>query len=213
MSVRRKITPFVFGVLIGLLTGVGIFIFKINDWFVKLRDTANERITVIEQPVKTVEEPSEKDKAEKKAPREKFRIDLGKPAKVNYREVDSLIRQDSRINIATEELLSVKNVKVIRVADMTTGTDSAAALAGVEEPNQDTFQVEFWKTPLNSRGYKFSKKKVMLYGFPDFSNVLLYEMNGIYFLRAADQIFRLNYTAEFRQLEKVTDPELLSRLS
>ena len=213
MSLRRKITPFVFGVLIGLLAGVGFFIFKINDWFQKLRDTANERITVIEQPVKTVPDPGTTKEREKKTPREKFKVDLGKNDKVNYREVDSLIIQDSKINIATEELLSVKNVKVIKITDNAAASDSAAALAGVTEPEQEIFQVEFWKTPLNSRGYRFAKKKVMLYGFPDFSNILIYEADGGYFLRAADQLFRLTYSAEFRQLEKVTDPDLLSRFS
>src|SRR5690606_5345883 len=119
--------PFATGVLVGLLFGVAFFIFKINDWFVKLRDTANERITVIQQPVKTVEE-----KKEPLPPREKFKVNVGKSAKVNYKEADSLIQQDSRINIATEELLSVKNVKVIKVTDINAVTDSAAATAGVK---------------------------------------------------------------------------------
>ena len=110
-------------------------------------------------------------------------------------------------------MLSVKNVKVIRVADNNTVTDSAAANAGIKEEEPESIQVEFWKTPLNSKGYRFSRKKVMLYGFPDFSNVLVYELDGNYFLRSADQVFRLTYSAEFRQMEKVTDPELLSRLS
>ena len=208
---KRKIAPFLFGVSIGLLAGAAFFIFKINDWFTKLRDTANERITVIEQPVKNVEmQPAE----EKKPPREKFRVNLGKPQKVNYREVDSLISQDSRINIATDELLSVKNVKVIKVADKAAESDSAAALAEIQPGDEpETIQVEFWKTPLNSRGYRFARKKVMLYGFPDFSNVLVYELGGNYFLRSSDQVFRLNYTADFRQPEKVTDPELLAKLN
>jgi hypothetical protein len=211
MQVKRKIAPFLFGVSIGLLAGVTVFIFKINDWFTKLRDTANERITVIEQPVKHVEPEPE----EKKPPREKFRINMGKSSRVNYAEVDSLINQDSRITIATDELLSVKNVKVIKLADNPAVTDSAASLAGVQEqdPEPETFQVEFWKTPLNSKGYKFSKKKVVLYGFPDFSNVLLYQIDNTYFLRSSDQVFRLSHTAEFRQPEKVTDPDLLSKLN
>jgi hypothetical protein len=210
MQMKRKIAPFVFGVSIGLLAGVAFFIFKINDWFTKLRDTANERITVIEQPVKTVEPEPE----EKKPPREKFKINLGKGTKVNYQEVDSLINIDSRITIATDELLSVKNVKVIKLADNTAVSDSAASLAEVKPDDEpETVQVEFWKTPLNSKGYKFSKKKVVLYGFPDFSNVLLYEVDDVYFLRSSDQVFRLSHTAEFKQPEKVTDPEVLSKLN
>lgn len=213
MSWRRKIAPFATGVMVGLLAGVAFFVFKINDWFVKLRDTANERITVIEQPVREV---PEKKETPAPPPREKMKIRTGKSQRVNYREVDSLIRQNSQITVATEELLSTKNVKVIKVADNSADatTDTAAANAGVKpDPVPETIQVEFWKTPLNSRGYRFSRNKVMLYGFPDFSNVLVYELGGAYFLRSSDQIFRLSFTAEFKPMEKVTDPELLSRLS
>jgi hypothetical protein len=209
MRLKRKIAPFIFGVTIGLLAGVGFFIFKINDWFTKLRDTASDRITVIEQPVKNVKEEPE----EKKPAHEKFRINLGKPSKVNYREVDSLIKQDSHINIATEELLSVKNVKVIKISDNETASDSTGVGESAGQEEGGTYQVEFWKTPLNSKGYRFSRSKVMLYGFPDFSNVLLYELGDSYYLRSADQVFRLSYTAEFRQPEKVTDPELLTKLN
>jgi hypothetical protein len=210
MRLKRKIAPFIFGVTIGLLAGVGFFIFKINDWFTKLRDTANDRITVIEQPVKNVKEEPE----EKKPAREKFKINVGKSSKVNYREVDSLIKQDSHINIATDQLLSVKSVKVIKVADNATVSDSSAEQPPApEEESAATYQVEFWKTPLNSRGYRFSRTKVMLYGFPDFSNVLLYELGDAYYLRSADQVFKLNYTAEFRQPERVTDPDLLAKLN
>ena len=133
---------------------------------------------------------------------------------MNYREVDSLIRQDSKINIATDQLLSVKTVKVIKISDNPAVTDSAAEPPlPAEEEETGTYQVEFWKTPLNSRGYRFSRTKVMLYGFPDFSNVLLYEFGDAYYLRSADQVFRLIYTAEFRQPEKVTDPDLLAKLN
>lgn len=207
---KRKIAPFIFGITIGLLIGAAFFIFKINDWFTKLRETANDNITVIEQPVKHVEPEPEK----KRPPRPKFKINLGKGNEVNYQEVDSIIRQDSRINIATDELLSAKNVKVIKIADNNAEQDSAAVLAEIEQnAAPESMQVEFWKTPLNSRGYRFSKRKLVLYGFPDFSDVLLYQFEKEYFLRASDQVYKLEYTAEFKSPERVTDPELLVKLN
>ncbi len=210
MRLKRKIGPFVFGVSIGLLLGVGFFIFKINDWFVKLRDSANKQITVFEQPVKTVKEEEPK---VKKAPREKFKVKLADSKPVNYNEVDKLLKEDAQITIATDELLSVKNVKVIKVSDNSAVTDSAAVLAEVDEQEPEIVQVEFWKTPLNSRGYKFSKNKVLLYGFPDFSNVLVYQYEHDYYLRSSDQVYRLSYTGDFRAPEKVTDQRLITKLN
>jgi hypothetical protein len=210
MRLKRKIPTFIFGVSIGLIIGVAIFVFKLNDLFNKLKDGAKEEITVIEQPVKNV---PEKNDTEKKN-RERFKINLGKTKKVNYREVDSLIAEDSRINIATEELLSVKNVKAIRIGDNNSGQDSLAAkLANVEENNSNLYFIEFWKTPLNSKGYRFSKNKIMLYGFMDFNNVVLYQLDNSYYIKCSDQVYKLFYTGEFKQLERVLDSELLAKIN
>src|ERR1700712_798110 len=111
MRLKRKIPTFIFGVSIGLAIGSAFFAFKITDLFNKLKDSAKEQITVIEQPVKNVEKHDE----DRKKDRERFKINLGKSPKLNYSEVDSLIKQDSEINIATDELLSVKNIKTFSV--------------------------------------------------------------------------------------------------
>lgn len=211
MRIRRNIPTFVFGVSIGLLAGVGFFVFKINDVFNRIKSSTAGTVTVIEQPVKNVPVPDEETKRKN---RERFKINLSKSAKVNYREVDSLIALDSKLNIATEELLSVKSVKVIKLGDNNAGNDSLVSrLANVEENISDTYYIEFWKTPLNSKGYRFSKNKVMLYGFQDYNNVVLYEMNSSYYVKCADQVYKLMYGADFRPLERVVDTDLLARIN
>jgi hypothetical protein len=208
MRIRRKIAPFIFGVTIGLLVGVGFFIFQINDWFSRLKANSGERITVIQQPVKNVVQ----EEVKKKETRERFKINFGKSKKVNYREVDSLIKDDTDIKIATDELLTVKNVKAIHVGDNVTENDSAAALAKVSQPEEDLFFIEFWKTPLNSKGYRFLKNKIMLYGFLDF-NVILYRLDNSFYIKSSDQVYRIFYGGEFRPLERVVDSELLAKLN
>lgn len=210
MRLKRKIPSFIFGLSVGLVTAAAFFAFKVTDVFNRLKDTAREQITVIEQPVKNIEKKEEKAKKD----RERFKINFSKGTKVNYSEVDSLIRQESEINIATDELLSVKNIKVIRLGDNISGKDSLAArLAHVEESNSDLYFVEFWKTPLNSRGYRFSKNKIMLYGFQDSNNTLLYQLDNSFYLKNADQVFKLIYGGDFKQLERVADPGLLAKIN
>lgn len=139
---------------------------------------------------------------------------MSKSPKINYKEVDSLIALDSRINIATDELLTVKNVKIIQIGDKISGKDSLPAkLARVEENNSDLYFIEFWKTPLNSKGYRFSKNKIMLYGFMDFNNVLLYELDNSYYIKCSDQVYKLFYGGDFKQLERVLDTDLLARIN
>ncbi len=211
MRLKRKIPTFIFGVSIGLIIGAAFFIFKLNEVFDKLKSSGPEQITVIEQSVKTEEEEKQ---SEKKSNKERFKIDLSKSSKVDYKEADSLIAMDSKINIATDELLSVKNVKVILIGDNISGKDSLAAkLAHVEESNSDLYFIEFWRTPLNSKGYRFSKNKIMLYGFMDFNNVLLYELDNSYYIKCSDQVFKLFYGGDFKKLERVVDSDLLARIN
>jgi hypothetical protein len=128
--------------------------------------------------------------------------------------VDSLIKQDSRLNIATDELLMVKNIKSINIGDNVNAQDTLAAkLSHVEETSSDLYFVEFWKTPLNSKGYRFSKNKIMLYGFQDFNNVLLYQLDNSYYIRCSEQVYRLFYGGDFRQLERVVDVDLLAKIN
>jgi hypothetical protein len=210
MRLKRKIPTFIFGLSIGLLIGVGFFVFKITDIFNTLKSSAKEQITVIEQPVKNIEVT---DKEETKN-KERFKINLGNSPKVNYKEVDSLIKEDSDINIATEELISVKNVKIIKISGDSNGTDStAASLAGVNTNSSDLYFIEFWKTPLNSKGYRFSKNKVMMYGFVDFNNVVLYELDNSYYIKCSDQVFKLFYGSDFKPLERVIDSDLLAKIN
>jgi hypothetical protein len=210
MRFTRKIPTFVFGLSIGLIVGVGFFVFKINDIFNNMKDAAKSQITVVEQPVKNADKESE----EKRKDKERFKINLGKTTKVNYSEVDSLIRESSEINIATDELLSVKNVKIIRISpNVSSGDSLAAAVAGVKENSSDLYFIEFWKTPLNSKGYRFSKNKILLYGFMDYNNVSLYELDNSYYIKSSDQVYKLFYGADFRSLERVVDTGLLAKIN
>lgn len=212
MQFRRKIPSFIFGVTVGLLIGAGFFVFKINDVFNNLKASAKEEITVIEQPVKN----NSTDEWNKKNNSERFKINFGKPQKVNYKEIDSLIKDNSEtnINVAKDEMLSVKNIKPIRIGIKETTNDSAAAnLADVNQNNDDLFFIEFWKTPLNSKGYRFLKNKIMLYGFQDYDNVLLYILDESYYIKCADQVYKIFSDADFKPVERVVDSELLAKIN
>lgn len=210
MRLKRKIPTFVFGLSIGLIIGLGFFVFKINDVFNKLKNSNNGPITIIQQPVKNVKVDDGKNGSNK----DRFKINLKKGSKVNYKEVDSLITQESEFNIAKDELLSVKNVKVIHVGEGKSSEDSIVSkLAKVEENETELYFVEFWRTPLNSKGYRFTKNKIMLYGFVDSNNLLLYQLDNSYYIKSSDQVYRIFYGGDFKPLERVLDSELLAKIN
>ena len=209
MQFRKKIPTFIFGVSIGLLIGVAFFVFKINDVFNRLKDATKEQITVIEQPIKNVNPDDYKNNKQDT----RYKINLGQSKKVNYKEVDSLIKADADINIATDELVSVKNIKAIHIGRRETSDTTAQNLANVNNNENDLYFIEFWKTPLNAKGYRFTKNKILLYGFMDFNNVLLYELDNAFYIKSADQVYRIFYDANFKPLERVIDSDLLAKLN
>jgi len=205
---KRKIPTFVFGLSIGLLVGIGFFVLKINDLFNKLKESASGKITVIEKTINTTDED------EKTKNNNRFKINFKKSTKINYSEVDSLIKEDSGINIASDELLTVKNIKIIQIGEFIPSKDSSdIQKTRLDDTNSDLYFVEFWKTPLNSKGYRFTKNKIMLYGFDDFSNLTLYEIDHSFYIKSSDQVYKLLYSSEFKQLDRVLDSELLAKIN
>lgn len=207
MQIKRKIPAFVFGVSIGLIIGIGFFIFKLDDYFNKIKSAATNQIKIIEQPVKQSEEKSEEED------KERFKINTKVSPYTNYKEVDSLIKEDKSINLAKEELISVKSIKLIDL-DVAEKDSLAATVAGVSaSSNSYLFFVEFWKTPLNSKGYRMTKNRIMLYGFSDFSSFNLYKVDDNFYLKSEEQVYKVAINPDFMPMERVNNSELLARIN
>lgn len=217
MKFKYKIPPFVFGVSIGLLAGVAFFMFKIDDYIKKINKPSIDNIKIVEQ---TVTEDPEKDKPSPKEngnDREKHKpgINTSNSPNINYNEVDALLNsEEAAIKVAQEELLSVKNIKVINLDVRSKKDTLTGQLAGVtssDYPNM--FFVEFWKTPLNSKGYRMTRNRVILYGLSDFSSITIYKVDDNYYLKNDDLVYKISAGTEFKPMEPVNDSELLARIN
>lgn len=207
MQVKRKIPSFIFGLSIGLLIGLGFFIFKLDDYFNKIKFASSQQIKVIEQPVKNNEE------GNNKKDNTRFKINTKNSPYTNYKSVDSLINTgDADINVAREVLLSVKNIKLIDLDSYQKDT-LTEKLAGINTEHSNLFFVEFWKTPLNSKGYRMTKNKIILYGFSDFSSVSIYKVDDGYYLKNREFVYKLVPGSDFMQMEKVNDSDLLAKIN
>ena len=209
MRFKYKIPPFVFGVSIGLLLGVAFFIFKIDDYLKKINKPDIDNIKIIEQTVSnTPADNKEEPKSGKKSS-----INTKNSPNINYSEVDALLKEDD-IKIAQEELLSVKNIKVIDLDGAFKKDTLTGQLAGVtssDYPNM--FFVEFWKTPLNSKGYRMTRNRVILYGLSDFSSITIYKVDDNYYLKDDDVVYKISTGTEFKPMELVQDSNLLARIN
>jgi hypothetical protein len=206
MQFRRKIPSFVFGLSIGLLVGIAFFLFKIDSIFNSLRSAGSNKITVVEQKVESDEE------KEKTKNKERFKIKVGTQARVNYKEVDSIINSDASINVVVDQMLSSKLIKIINLTNTNTNDSLAQNVSGVNTIQSDSYVMEFWKTPLNSKGYRFQKNKIMLYGVSDHNDLLLYQLDGRYFIKSFEVVYELESSQDFQPLLRVNNPDLLAKL-
>ncbi|MBK6523003.1 MAG: hypothetical protein IPG08_12110 [Sphingobacteriaceae bacterium] len=206
MQIKRKIPSFVFGVSIGLLIGIAFFLFKIDSIFNSIRSVGSDKVTVVEQKVGSDEE------KEKTKNKERFKIKVNNQARVNYKEVDSISNSDARINVVVDQLLSSKLIKIINLTNSNSNDTLAQNVSGVNSIQSDSYVMEFWKTPLNSKGYRFQKNKIMLYGINDHNDLLLYQFEGRYFIKSFEVVYELESTQDFQPLVKVNNVELLSKL-
>lgn len=208
MRFKRKIPAFIFGVTIGLLAGLGFFVFKLDDYFKRMRSGNTEKIKIIEQTVEKQQPEKAVVKREPKAP-----VNTSKSPDINYSEVDALLKDDESINVAKEELISIKNIKVIDL-DNTQKDTLTGQLAGVTSDDYpNVFFVEFWKTPLNSKGYRMTRNRVILYGLDDFSNLTIYKVDDNFYLKNEEQVYKLSAGTEFKPMERVSDSSLLARIN
>lgn len=213
MRFKYKIPPFVFGVSIGLLVGVAFFIFKIDDYLKKINKPDIDNIKIVEQSVSnTSSENKESNKGASK-PKKKFIVNTKNSPNINYSEIDALLKEDD-IKVAQEELLSVKNIKVIDL-DATSKRDTLTGqLAGVTSTDYpNLFFVEFWKTPLNSKGYRMTRNRVILYGLSDFSSITIYKVDDNFYLKNDDVVYKISSGTEFKPMELVQDSNLLARIN
>jgi hypothetical protein len=120
------------------------------------------------------------------------------------------------LDVVTEKLLKTEKVELIR-PDFIDKRDSV--LAVIEErmtlaPDTGRLYivVEKWQSPVNYRGYKFNRKKVLLYGVRKDMPVRVYFYLGAYYLTFNDRLFYLDETAAHTRFEPVEDIALTEHL-
>lgn len=141
------------------------------------------------------------------------------PGSVNAGADNTATDDDSDIVVMTNQLVSTVNIPLRNndtgmVNRKIEETDSTlAAMSDVpDSKNATSYRVEFWKSPLNYKGYKMSDGKIILYGInPDaLPNLVL--MDGDYYLLINQTAYMVEYTDDYKPFDKVTDKLILKKL-
>jgi hypothetical protein len=124
---------------------------------------------------------------------------------------------EEQIVIRKDELLFAAPVNVINLdvteVKMSKKDSLLQAASGIKEPASSPVVIEFWKSPVNYRGYKFTKNKLVLFGMHTQDFPKLYKLNDSFYLRSGEKFFKIERLPEFRSYEQIQDPALLSKFN
>jgi hypothetical protein len=107
------------------------------------------------------------------------------------------------------QVLSIKNEETASASD-----SLLEKVSGIKNNKKTTtsFTVEFWQSPINYKGYKMTKNKVVLFGMNPDDNISFFHMEDEIYMKNNQNYFRLNFTDDFKQFEKITDASIIAKL-
>lgn len=238
-SFKDKFQVFIIGLMAGLLIAGAFFILKLDNYFKELSfyksisktfsaDTkSNESLMKTAEPILPKEKKSgsgsvKNNKSQTDASKTKndFVLD-GDTLKTNAIK-DSLKSDNSdsdNIVVRKDELLSTKTLEVINLNLIASRSNSKDSLlqkvSGIKDDknnNQQFFNIEFWQSPLNYKGYKMSKYKIILYGIESTEGLKILKVDDLIYLKNGTSVCKLDYSSEFKSYERITDESIINKL-
>jgi hypothetical protein len=218
---------FITGLSLGLVLGGAFFFFSQNTQIIKYPIEVSQK--TIEKIVQRVmgDMNAKKDSLDKVNKRIVKKIDnknslTGADSAILNKDTSSLkmdtaLLTDELIEVKKDQLLAIKNIDALNldIINRSSKDSLLQAISGVQLDNKSfkktTVSLEFWKSPINYRGYKFVKNKLIIFGLePQDESLAMVISDNIYYLKTINGVLRLTFTEEFKSSEKVTNPSILS---
>lgn len=215
----NRLQVFFLGLLLGIVLSGGFFLLKLDD-YVKDFAMNNPLVSHDKDDEPVTEDQSQDDEQVK--PKKNVNVtddgdetDVADSSAVSASDDStgtSVSDPNAEIVVRTNELLGEKVVALVNLDGLKAIDSIRSKEAGIKEEPGKSVTIEFWQSPLNYKGYTLSRSRLVLFGFNTEESVSLYRLDQTMFLKIAGGVFRLENTADFRQLERVTDESLLARL-
>ena len=91
--------------------------------------------------------------------------------------------------------------------------DSLLIDENVHEKSSNKLLVEFWKSPINYKGYKTNKNKLVLFGIDQLNMISFKMQNKILYMKYTSDYYQIDRSVEFKSLIPLNNPNIISQLS
>ncbi len=229
-TLKEKTQVFIIGLLIGLLVAGGFFLFKLDDYFKELNfykhfaenfssekkaekmeaqnDKKENKKEQNPKTTKQIEKETVKTKPLHSDTTKSILIDSVVTNNIDPEEI--IVKKDEMINSKTQEIINLNPIAKTNISK-----DSLLhKVSGINEGKEAKpfLNIEFWQSPLNYKGYKMSKYKLIIYGINPTDPFKLFKIDESVYLKSNSSIYKLDYTFEFKPYEKITDEGIISKL-
>jgi hypothetical protein len=104
---------------------------------------------------------------------------------------------EEAIFVRRDELISSTVTSLIQLS-ASSKTDSLITLfQGGNPAAAPQIRLEFWKSPVNFRGYKFIRNTLVTFGLDPQEQVKIYLDNGLFYMQSGGSTYRINQTDRF----------------
>lgn len=217
MEHNNKYLYLVIGVIIGIAIGAAVvwwmqnYNFKIWFTFSGKNDNTTE---FVDKQTKSNEEIESKQNASftktEKTKRNSASISQSDSLTNNYmNDVDrtdtvSNGNGDDEIVIAKDEFLFAKNIEIKGFTNQNNSNESNLDSLLINDKTQkasgNIVKVEFWRSPINYKGYKFINNKLILFGINNYDNANLVNRNGKIYLSYQNNNYLIEKNNDFQSL-------------
>lgn len=200
----RSSGSFISGILIGVLSAFGIFfLWQLGlDWlpFGMTKSGKQEADTVLDL---TGERSNARNaNTEKRNPKtanwenEVITLSDSSQSQTDSMSVMAAV-QEGEIVVRRDELISVISTSLVSIS-ASSKTDTLLTIFQGGDPNlSPQIRIEFWKSPVNFRGYKFIRNTLVTFGLDPQEQVKVFVDNGKFYLQSGASTFRLSQTDRF----------------
>lgn len=218
----NRLLLFIIGILVGVIAG-GVVVFYTTGSSVKNIFVVNEekaQTVPVSEPVEEkpkVKTPTKNKTANTYPEKSKPKPNPQKVTTPRIEEEELIIlpdiNSDEDIVVKTDELLKSYTIPVIFSTAPAEPDSAIESVSGVKEDKTvQNIRVEYWESPINYRGYKMNKNKLVLYGLPEADDVKIVNLSGSFILKHFQKYYILHTSAEFRPYEYLIDPEIRKRV-
>jgi hypothetical protein len=220
-----KIFTFVIGIFFGMLAALGLVFLLMNQFnpfaIFSNDSSSSSRDTLVDMRVTNRKKPSSKTKTavfiEEKASSE---VIEPQPEAQNTTENLSEITNDntepaeSDIVIRRDEYISSRELTLIKIKpdQQKQKRDSVIRQLQGATPQNTVFRIEYWRSPLNYKGYKMIRSTIVAFGLSPEESAQIYVLNDVYYLKHGVSVFRLTESEAFLPFKREIDEELLKQL-